>query len=106
MGVYSSFANDIALYPSPGRQFFLRLQYELGGDAIFRARHDRTCDKGARPALFAVPCPCLCSSRSPPAQGPADASAKDARRRKACLPRADYHGEALSPWARRTGWSG
>jgi iron complex outermembrane receptor protein len=31
MGVYSSTVNDIALYPSPGRQFFLRLQYELGG---------------------------------------------------------------------------
>jgi iron complex outermembrane receptor protein len=31
MGVYSSSANDIALYPSPGRQFFLRFQYELGG---------------------------------------------------------------------------
>jgi iron complex outermembrane receptor protein len=30
MGVYSSSANDIALYPSPGRQVFLRLQYELG----------------------------------------------------------------------------
>ena len=31
MGVFSPFANDIALYPSPGRQFFLRVQYELGG---------------------------------------------------------------------------
>jgi iron complex outermembrane receptor protein len=31
MGVYSAYANDIALYPSPGRQFFLRVQYEFGG---------------------------------------------------------------------------
>ena len=31
MGVYSPTANDVALYPSPGRQFFLRVQYELGG---------------------------------------------------------------------------
>ncbi|MGD0232735.1 MAG: TonB-dependent receptor, partial [Syntrophorhabdales bacterium] len=31
MGVYSPTANDVALYPSPGRQVFLRVQYELGG---------------------------------------------------------------------------
>lgn len=30
-GVYSSFANDIGLYPSPGRQFFLSIQYAFGG---------------------------------------------------------------------------
>jgi len=31
MGVYSSYYNDIALYPSPGRQFFLTLRYTFGG---------------------------------------------------------------------------
>ena len=30
-GVYSSFANDIGLYPSPGRQFFFSIQYAFGG---------------------------------------------------------------------------
>jgi iron complex outermembrane receptor protein len=30
-GVYSPSVNDIALYPSPGRQFFLTLRYTLGG---------------------------------------------------------------------------
>ena len=30
-GVYSPYLNDIALYPSPGRQFFLTLRYTLGG---------------------------------------------------------------------------
>ncbi len=31
IGVYSPYVNDIALYPSPGRQFFLTLRYALGG---------------------------------------------------------------------------
>jgi len=31
MGVYSNYSNDIALYPSPGRQFFLTLRYAFGG---------------------------------------------------------------------------
>ncbi len=30
-GVYSSFANDTGLYPSPGRQFFFSIQYAFGG---------------------------------------------------------------------------
>lgn len=30
-GAYSVSRNDIGLYPSPGRQFFLTLKYELGG---------------------------------------------------------------------------
>jgi iron complex outermembrane recepter protein len=30
-GVYSSFANEIGLYPSPERQFFLSIQYTFGG---------------------------------------------------------------------------
>jgi iron complex outermembrane receptor protein len=30
-GVYSAYINDIALYPSPGRQFFLTLRYTFGG---------------------------------------------------------------------------
>ncbi len=30
-GVYSPYLNDIALYPSPGRQFFLTLKYTIGG---------------------------------------------------------------------------
>jgi iron complex outermembrane receptor protein len=31
IGVYSPYVNDIALYPSPGRQFFLTLRCALGG---------------------------------------------------------------------------
>jgi outer membrane receptor protein involved in Fe transport len=31
IGVYSPFRNDIGLYPSPGRQFFLSLKYTIGG---------------------------------------------------------------------------
>jgi outer membrane receptor protein involved in Fe transport len=30
-GVYSSFANDVGLYPSAERQFFISLQYTFGG---------------------------------------------------------------------------
>jgi outer membrane receptor protein involved in Fe transport len=30
-GVYSSFANDVGLYPSAERQFFFSLQYTFGG---------------------------------------------------------------------------
>ena len=30
-GVYSSFADDVGLYPSPERQFFLSMQYTFGG---------------------------------------------------------------------------
>ncbi|HME42968.1 MAG TPA: TonB-dependent receptor [Syntrophorhabdales bacterium] len=32
VGVYSPFVNDIALYPLPGRQFFLSLAYSFGED--------------------------------------------------------------------------
>ena len=31
IGVYSPFVNDIALYPSPGRELFLTLKYAFGG---------------------------------------------------------------------------
>jgi iron complex outermembrane receptor protein len=31
IGVYSPFVNDIGLYPSPGREFFLTLRYAFGG---------------------------------------------------------------------------
>lgn len=31
VGTYSTFRNDIGLYPAPGRQFFLTVKYALGG---------------------------------------------------------------------------
>lgn len=31
IGVYSPYVNDIGMYPSPGREFFLTLKYDFGG---------------------------------------------------------------------------